>query len=224
MKYLIFDTGPIISLTMAGMLTTLEKLKGVFDGEFILTPSVKFEVIDRPSKIKKYKLESIQVQNLIDKGIFKMSTEFVTDQKLDSETKKILKTTNGIIRETNGGKKVTIIHKGEASCLAFSNLCKADNVIVVDERTTRLITEAPRNLEKLIEKKVHMKVSATLSLLEGYKKYKFIRSSELLYIAFKKDLLGMKKNKDLLDALLYAVKFNGAAISVQEIEEMKRLV
>ena len=32
MKYLIFDAGPIISLTMNGMLPIIEKLKGVFDG------------------------------------------------------------------------------------------------------------------------------------------------------------------------------------------------
>ena len=54
MKYLIFDAGPIISLTMNGLLPILEKLKKVFDGEFILTPSVKSEVIDRPMRIKKY--------------------------------------------------------------------------------------------------------------------------------------------------------------------------
>jgi predicted nucleic acid-binding protein len=224
MKYLIFDTGPIISLTMSGMLPLLEKLKGIFDGEFILTPSVKFEVVDRPSKIKKYKLESLQVQDLINKGVFKMSNKIVSDQKLDAETKRVLKTANGVIRESHGGKKVTIIHKGEASCLAFSNLCKTDNVIVVDERTTRLLTEAPRNLEKLIGRKVHTHVKANLSLLNDYKKYKFIRSSELLFIAYKKDLINIKKSKDLLDALLYSVKFNGAAISSEEIEEMKRLV
>ena len=224
MKYLIFDTGPIISLTMAGMLPVLERLNGVFDGEFILTPAVKYEVIDRPANIKKYKLEALQVQDLIDKGIFVMSSKIVPDQKLDSETKKVMKTTNGVIRETHGGRKVKIIHKGEASCLAFANLCLSDNVIVVDERTTRLLSEAPKNLERLIGRKVHTRVEATLSLLDGYKKFKFIRSPELLFIAYKKDLLGIKKNKELLDALLYSMKFNGAAISNEEIEEMKRLV
>jgi len=114
---------------------------------------------------------------------------------------------------------------------------------VIDERTTRMLTEAPENLEKMMERKLHMPLDAELSLLKELRDFKFIRSAELLYVAFKKDLvlsarnsvpskLGTskevpfpsgKKSKDLLDALLYGVKFKGCAISSVEIEEMKRL-
>lgn len=223
MKYLIFDAGPIISLTMNGMLPIIEKLKGAFDGEFILTPNVKNEVVDRPMKIKKFKLEAIQVNDMIERGIFKLSTEIIPNQKLDIEIKQILKTTNGVLRTTQAGEKIKIIHEGEASCLAFSNLCGADNVIVIDERTTRMLTEAPQDLEKMMEKKLHTSLDAELSLLSKLKKFKFIRSAELLFIAYKKNLISIKKSKDLLDALLYGVKFKGAAISSMEIEEMKKL-
>ena len=41
MKYLIFDAGPIISLTLNGMLPVIEKLKSVFDGAFLLTRALK---------------------------------------------------------------------------------------------------------------------------------------------------------------------------------------
>ena len=74
-----------------------------------------------------------------------------------------------------------------------------------------------------MEKKLHTPLDPNLSLLEGMKKFKFIRSAELLYIAYKKDLIGVKKEKELLDALLYGVKFKGCAISSVEIEEMKKL-
>jgi hypothetical protein len=224
MKYLIFDAGPIISLTMNGLLPILEKLKNVFDGEFILTPSVKSEVIDRPMKIKKYKLEAIQIRNLLDKGIFKLSSEIIPDNNLDSEIKKILKITNGVLRTAQTGEKIKIIHEGEAACLAFSNLCGVENVIVIDERTTRLLTEAPRNLEKLMERKLHVELYSDTSLLDNLKRYKFIRSAELLYVAYKKDLFEIKNDKDLLDALLYGVKFKGASISSGEIEEIKKLI
>jgi len=224
MKYLIFDAGPIISMTMNGMLPIIEKLKGIFDGEFILTPHVRKEVVDKPMKIKKFKLEAIQVNDMIERGVFKMSNAVISNQKLDMETKKILKTTNGVLRTTQTGEKIKIIHDGEASCLAFSNLCGADNVIVIDERTTRMLTEAPQNLETMMEKKLHTSLDAELSLLNELKKFKFIRSAELLFVAYKKNLIPIKKNKDLLDALLYGVKFKGAAISSVEIEEMKKLV
>jgi len=236
MKYLVFDAGPIISLTLNGMLPVIEKLKGVFDGEFILTPAVKREVVDRPMKIKKFKLEALQVADLIARGVFKMSGDVVSNQKLDKETKKILKSANGVLRSTATGEKIAIIQEGEAACLAFVRLCKGEAVIVIDERTTRMLTEAPQNLESMMEGKLHTPLDSTLSLIEGWKNFKFIRSAELLYVAWKKDLIlpqldssrhrtgrGNERNKELLDALLYGVKFKGCAISSVEIEEMKKL-
>jgi len=224
MKYLILDAGPIISLTMNGMLHILEKLRKSFDGEFIITPAVKREVIDRPIKIKKYKLEALQVQDLIRRGVIKLSKEVVSDNKLEKETKKILNTTNGVLRITDSGKKINIIHEGEASCLAFANLCKGENLIVIDERTTRLLIEAPKNLEKLMEKKLHTPITSEFSLLNKLKNFKFIRSSELIYIAFKKRLIPIGTDKETLDALLYGLKFKGTAIASREIEEMKSMV
>lgn len=224
MKYLIFDAGPIISLAMNGMLPVIEKLKEVFPGEFIMTPHVKMEVVDRPMKIKKFKLEAMQVKDMIERGVFKMSSEFVPQQKLDQEVKRLLKVTNGVLRTTQTGEKIKIIHDGEAACLAFANLCKCDNAIVIDERTTRMLTESPKNLEKMMEKKLHTPLDAQLSLLDELKDFRFIRSAELLFIAWKKDLIGFGKGKDVLDALLYAVKFKGCAISSKEVEDMKRLV
>ena len=224
MKYLIFDAGPIISLTMAGLLPVLEKLKKIFPGEFIITPQVKREIVDKPLKIKKYKLEAIQVKNLLEKGIIKLSSDIISDQRLESEVKKILKIANGVLRTTKDKEKINIIHKGEASCLAFSNLCRQNSVIVIDERTTRILTESPGNLEKLMERKLHTPLELELSLLKDFKNFKFIRSTELIFLAYKKNLISMKKDRNLLDALLYGLKFKGAAISGKEIEEIKKLV
>ncbi len=223
MKYLIFDAGPIISLTLNGMLPVVEKLEKIFDGKFIITPAVKKEVVDRPMKIKKFKLEALQVRNLIEKGVFTMSSEIISDNKLDRETKKILKIANGVLRTKSTGEKISIIHSGETACLAFASLSKEECVIVIDERTTRMLTEAPNNLERMMERKLHIPLDSNLKLLNELKKFKFIRSAELLFIAYKKNLIDAKKEKDLIDALLYSVKFKGCAISSDEIEEMKKL-
>ena len=223
-KFLIFDAGPIISLTMNGLLPVLEKLKQNFDGEFIITPSVKKESVDRPLKIKKYSLEGVKVQNLIDKKVLVSSSDFVPNSALNRETKRILRVVNSSFRDDKINEKINLIQQGEAECLAFSNLCKCDNVIVIDERTTRMLTEAPDKLEHLMEKKLHTSIHADLDSLKELSEFKFIRSAELLYVAYKKDLIGLKKDKTLLDALLYGVKFKGAAISSREIEKIKKLV
>lgn len=225
-KYLIFDAGPIISLTMNGLLPVLEKLKENFNGEFIITPEVKREVIDKPLKIKKYQLEAVRVQNLIKKGIFTLSSKLISNNKLQRETKQLLQIANStlVADQRMGNEKINLIQDGEASCLAFSKLCKCENVIVADERTIRMLTEAPEKLKEVMEKKLHTKISINHQNLKYLKNFKFIRSAELLYVAYKKDLIGLKKDKTLLDALLYAVKYKGSAISSKEIEEIKSLV
>ena len=72
MKYLIFDTSSLISITTNNLLNIFEQLQKKFQGEFIIAKSVKREIIDVPSKSKKFKLESIQISTLVDKGVIKI--------------------------------------------------------------------------------------------------------------------------------------------------------
>jgi predicted nucleic acid-binding protein len=136
---------------MNGMLEVVEKLKENFDGEFVITPQVKKEVVDRPLTIKKYELEALQVMDLIDRGILKMSDKIVDSSKLEKETRNYMKISEGVLRVADSGEKIKLIHEGEASCLGFAKLCKGESLIVIDERTTRLLSESPKNL-KFMEK------------------------------------------------------------------------
>ena len=225
MKYIIFDAGPIISLTMNGMVYVLEKLKQNFNGEFIITPAVKEEIVDKPLRIKKYELEAVKVQNLIEKGILKLSSSIVPNNRLHNETNKMLELVNTCFSAdgVSNNRRINLLQRGECSCLAFSNLCGCENVIVVDERTTRMLIEAPENLKKIMELKLHTKININQKNLRQIKQYKFIRSAEVLYVAYKKNLIDLKKDKLLLDALLYGVKYKGTSISSSEIEEIKNL-
>ena len=94
------------------------------------------------------------------------------------------------------------------------------NVFSVDERTARMLCEKPENLKRLFEKKFHTKVAMKKSLT-FLNSIKIIRSSELMYFAYKKGLIKLKNN--VLEALLYAVKFKGCSISFSEINKMKKL-
>jgi hypothetical protein len=217
-KYLIFDAGPIISITMAGLLPVLEKLKKEFNGDFILTPQVKKEVIDNPIKIKKYELEAIKIQELLERGVFTISSKIVSNDKIEFETNNILKESSQVLEAY--GTKVRLIQQGEASCIAFSKLCKCENLIVIDERTTKLITESPENLRKIMENKLHSKIKINQNKIKFFKDFKYIRSCELMYIAYKKELLDIKHTKQNLEAVLYKLKYNGTAISSQEIKEI----
>ena len=122
-------------------------------------------------------------------------------------------------------KPIKIIHDGEAEVLALSALLTAkghENLVVIDERTARLLCEKPQNLEKLLKKKLHTPIKAVKENYKTFRDYKIIRSTELAYVAHEK---GFSKLKDprTLDAILYALKFGGVSISEKEIKTLKKI-
>jgi len=223
-KLIIFDASTLITLAMNGLLEEFRRLKKIFDGEFVITREVKTEIIDRPLTIKRFELEALKLQELLKEDILTMPSLIGIDAKeISKRTKEILDVSNNLFM----GKKenIHLIDLGEASCLALSRILderKIRHVIAIDERTTRMLCEKPENLRKLLQKKLHINVKYKKEKVVFFKGFNLIRSSELMYVAYKKDLVRLK-GELVLDALLYALKFKGCAISFDEIEEIKRI-
>lgn len=224
-KAIIFDSGTLISLSMNGLLNELKKLKEIFNGVFLITLDVKNEIVDYPIQRKEFELEALRVKELLDSGILKTPDMIEIDNKIvKTKAEEIMNMSNDIF--VSHKKQVKLIHIGEASCIALSKILNEKNiknVIAVDERTTRILIEKPENLKELLEKKLHTKIEVKKSQYEYFKGLKVIRSAELMYVAWKKDLVELKDHETILDALLYAVKFKGCAISSEEIEEIKKM-
>ncbi|MCK5294397.1 MAG: hypothetical protein KAJ49_07085, partial [Arcobacteraceae bacterium] len=66
------------------------------------------------------------------------------------------------------------------------------------------------------------KMTVKQEKIDFFKEFKFIRSTELIYVAHKKDILRLKGAENL-SAVLYALKYKGCAISGREIQEIKKL-
>jgi len=197
----------------------LEDLKKVFGGKFLITPDVKREVIDRPMTITRFKLEALKIQHLLDEEVL----ELVSDEGISKKTKEIMDIANSSFE--GKGKDIKLVSSGEISCLALSEILskkKILNVVAIDERTTRMLVESPDKLGSFLEKKMHTKIISKDNNFDIFKKFKIIRSAELVYIAHKKKLVKIGNGK-LLDALLWAVKFKGCSISNEEIKEIKKL-
>ncbi len=223
-KAIIFDAGTLISFSMNGMLDIVEKLKEIFDGEFLITEDVRHEIIEKPIKIKRFELEALKLKHLIDKNILNFPGVFgIKDDEITQKTNEIIDMANTTFKTDKG--PVKLIDRGETSCIALSDILDKKgikNVIAVDERTTRMLIEAPLSTKKYLERRLHTKVSVEKKALDFFKKFKVIRSTELIYVAHKKNLIKMK-DPQALDAMLYAVKYKGAAISKEEIEDIKKL-
>ena len=170
-KAIIFDSGTLISFSMNGVTDILEKLKGIFDGKFIITPDVKREVIDRPLQIKKFSLEALKIKSLLDKKIIEMpSAVGLNEREVSRKTDEMLKIANSTYQDNK--RDIHIIDSGEASCLAVSKMLNEkgyDTVIAVDERTTRMLGEKPDNLAKLLEKRLHVKINPNRNNYNAFK-------------------------------------------------------
>ncbi|MEK6793071.1 MAG: hypothetical protein AABX96_01775 [Nanoarchaeota archaeon] len=222
-KVLILDAGPIINLSLNGLLEIFKKIsqKGI---TIAITNYVYQEVVDRPSHIPRFELGALKIKDLIEKGVIKFATDLgLAQQEIESETQRFLRIVNSSIKSDN--HFIEIVSPAEMSCLAVSHLFnkkRIENIIAIDERTTRVLFEKPKNLRDLMSNKLHRNVTLNTKELENMGQFRFIRSSELVYVAIKKGFIKIN-DKHALEALLYATKFKGCAISWEEIEQLKKL-
>lgn len=225
MKVLIFDSGPLINLSMNGLLYILEDLKKNFDGKFIITKQVKYEIIDRPIGIPRFELGAMEIEDLIEKGVLELPDSLGLDEELiNRETKRLMGIANSFISVKS--QFVNIVSDAEISCLAVSaQLTKKNikNLIAIDERTTRLLSEKPDNLERTMSERLHQRVELNPKNIREFSEFQFIRSSELVYVAYKKNILRVE-GKKALEAVLYATKYKGSSITFEEIDSLKKLV
>ena len=225
-KVIIFDSSSIINLTLNGLLGEFKELKKIFNGKFIIPEEVHQEIVDRPMEIKKFKLEALKIKELVEEKVLELPDSLgINEAKLSAKTKEMM----GIANNTFFGHEnaIHIIDSGETACLVLSTLLTEKgikNVISVDERTIRMLGEKPENLLEILKRKLHVGIKANRENFKFFKGFKFIRSSELIFLAYKKGIVKLKNNnRQVLDALLYALKFNGCSISEEEIAEMERM-
>ena len=223
-KVIVFDSGALISLSLNGITEIVEDLKKDFKGKFLITSEIKREIIDFPIKVKRFELEALKLKNLFDRNILESPSSIgIKDSDIFQKANEILDLANNCF--VGDGKAIKLINGGEASCLALSTILTQKgikNVLAVDERTTRMLVENQEELKNFLERKLHVKIKICEKSSPFFRNFKIIRSPEIVYVAYKKNLIKLK-DKNILDALLYAVKFKGASISNEEIEEMKRI-
>ncbi len=225
MKYLLFDSGPLINLSMNGLLYVLEEMKKNFDGKFIITRQVKYEIIDRPMHVERFEFGAIQLESLLESGVLELPEAIgIDDKELSIETQEIMNKANHCIKVR--GQWISLVSAGEMSCLALADMLKKqghETMIAIDERTTRVLGENPEELEQLMSERLHQRAELVQKDLSEFSKHRFIRTSELVYVAYKKGLIHNLNDKRALEAVLYATKFKGTAISYEEIDQLKKM-
>jgi hypothetical protein len=207
---------------MNGLLDILGALKKNTEVKMFITPQVRREIYDHPLEIKQFELGAVRIHELIRKKILELSSASISDQLLATKTQELMNLANHSLKTE--GQWMQVVSDAEMSCLALANEMKKQNhdvLVAIDERTARMLSEKPENLEQTMSAHLHKRVrfEGNLNII---KDIKIVRSSELVYVAYKKGLIDLK-DPESLEALIYATKYKGAAISWDEINQLKKL-
>ena len=226
MKLMVFDAGPVISLTTNNLLGLLTNLKERYLGSFCVPSAVRKELIERPLMTKKFKFEALQVLRCIHSGVL----EVLDNKEIRNMTLHLLDLANSCFKAR--GRFMQIVHFAEMEAVAAAILTKAD-AFVVDERNTRLLIEDPVRLRKILSRRLHTDIAVNKKSLKEFrsltKDLRLIRSVELVTVAYELGLLDKylvdipNAKKTLLEAVLWGVKLNGASVSDKEIAEIVRM-
>ena len=227
MKTIVFDAGPVISLTMNNLLWILEPLKKISNAEFCITEQVKRELVDTPlNKTRKYMFEALQVLHYIENK----TLDVIDNDAVRKQAYELLSIANNCFNAF--GHNIQIVHEAEMSAIALYLQKKAD-AFAVDEKTARLLMENPDRLHHILKHTLHTKVEKNKENLSKFRKItrgiKVIRSVELVTVAYEKGLLDKylsdmpDSKRTLLESVLWGVKLNGCAVSKREIEQIVKM-
>lgn len=228
MNTIIFDSGPLISLTMGNFLWLLEPLSRRFNGTFAITESVKHEVVDRPLRIKRFCLEALQILEKIEERTLTV----MKDTHVDQVGADLLQLANSMFMSQ--GSPIHVVDRADMDTIALALVTKA-SLVVVDERVSRYLVDDPHKVRTLLEHRLHRRVALHDPKLHAFhekvKHLHVVRSTEVVVRAFELGLLDHLLSPSLehapeilLSALLWKLKLNGASISSREIMSYKQLV
>ncbi len=213
MRSLVTDSSSIISLASSCLLWVLPKM----NVNLIIPGEVFRESVERPQKIRRFMFESDRVNLLIKKGVI----------QIVSADKHLVNKIESLVNNLLFFKKhpLKIMHRGEIECLAVLIEQKRKHLLV-DERTTRLLVENIDALKNYIQSRTgyHLRINQRVrsELEDMFYDTRVFRSSELVVYAYEKGLF-REYGRNVLEHVLWAVKFGGCSITAQEIQEYTTL-
>ena len=123
MKSLVFDAGPIISLTTNNLLWTLTPLRRHLSGRFYIPKSVKKELVDKPLQGKRFRFEALQVLHLLSEDVL----EQVSNDHILRKAKQLHNLANSLFKAR--GNWINLVSFADMEVLAtalFWGRCSSD--------------------------------------------------------------------------------------------------
>ena len=219
MAKLVFDTSSLISVSENCLMRIISAISSEKNAELIIPEGVYYESVAHPLQIRRFELNALRIKDAVDSDAIKIMKP---NAAAKNSAKSIESLANNLFEIS--GEKISLVHAGEIETLALSHSINAD-LIVMDERTTRMLVEDAYRLRDRMEEKYESKVdidTEKLAELQGmFAGAKIVRSVELIAYAYEKGYFEpeLKKTRLALEAALYAAKYGGCAVSLEEIQQ-----
>ncbi len=219
MVKLVCDSGPLISFSDTCLINIVSFLRQR-GAEFIIPRSVEQEIVSTPINIRRYQFSAVRLHKAIDDGDLKIVD---ADQQL---VESISNAANSVFSVR--GNQLKILHAGEVACLAVYRKFNC-SVLVIDEKTTRLLIEDPELLREKISDEYSAKVIVNQKSLDEFtslmKGVQILRSSDLAAIAAKRGYFNSfgKHSGQAFRAAIYALKQAGCSLSEKEVADYQKL-
>jgi predicted nucleic acid-binding protein len=222
-KEILCDSGIFISLTDSCLDPILRFFTEKHGVHFIIPPSVEYEIVKRPlkKKMKQYSFSAIKLKELISDGVI-----LSVDANVEYEAKHIQRVANNLFFAK--GKSLNLIQMGEAEMIALAKRLDIENILI-DERTTRLLIEAPYKMKSHLAEELGVNVMVDKKSLTEFssitKGMSAIRSCELVMVAYENGYFDHFKELklDVLEAALYKVKFSGCSLRFDEVRDYMKI-
>jgi predicted nucleic acid-binding protein len=219
MKTIVFDSSSLISLSSSCLFNAIGEMFKSLGIEAVISKEVEAESVLTPINIKRLELNAMRIKHGIDAGWIKVAG---LDEKGHAEMLALIEKANRCFSTSEGN--VTILQKGEVEALVLAEKTGAV-ALAVDERTARMLVEEPERLRRLLEARQECSVKKdqqiALEISGRFAGLKIVRSSEIAALAFEKGFLAKEigEGEKALEAALYSLKYQGCALSSDEIED-----
>jgi len=214
----VIDTGTMITLSGTCLMNVFREFVRHNKIELLISSTVAEESVWKPLSNKRFALNAARIK-------YAMSQQTVKVIPLGADIanlqEKVMRLANNSFFTNDGALK--IIQAGEAEALAIAKIHNA-KAMFIDERTTRSLIENPMRLKQVLERRQDKEVTTNkqnIDLMKSmFSELKMFRSVDLIAMAYEQNLFDHELNhtKLELEAALWSAKFNGCAVSENEIE------
>ena len=223
MTEIICDSSSLISLSESCNVDALRFLKKNCGTRFLIPPAVFYECVAHPLHVKQYAFSAIRLKRLAEEKVL----EVFNQPQLANEAKNVLNNSNNFLSFRRTPLK--LLQAGEAECLALLKL-GVGNALLVDEKTTRLLVEAPEVLLRALKNEYRGELRTDEKHLQefrrGFENLPILRSTEILSIAFSKGFFSNYAASAPLafHSALYLLQQKGCSISSHELDEYEEVI